>query len=92
MIGELESHHRAYATQCGKELVNAHQRSGISLRFRHAYRSPIQGIQAHLADAGPYELVAVATHGRRRLSRLLLGSVAEATIRYAPCSVLVARE
>lgn len=38
-----------------------------------------------------YDLVAVGTHGRRGIERLLLGSVAEATVRYSPCSVLVAR-
>ena len=37
------------------------------------------------------DLVAVGSHGRRGVSLLLLGSVAEATVRHAPCSVLVAR-
>jgi nucleotide-binding universal stress UspA family protein len=39
----------------------------------------------------PYDLVAVGTHSRRGLERVLLGSVAEATVRYSTCSVLVAR-
>lgn len=38
-----------------------------------------------------YDLIAVGTHGRTGLDRLLLGNVAEATVRYAPCSVLVGR-
>ncbi|MGC4086680.1 MAG: universal stress protein [Polyangiaceae bacterium] len=33
----------------------------------------------------------VGTQGRRGVSRLLLGSTAEATVRMAPCPVLVAR-
>jgi nucleotide-binding universal stress UspA family protein len=37
------------------------------------------------------ELVVVGTHGRTGLRRLLLGSVAEAVVRRAPCSVLVVR-
>lgn len=37
------------------------------------------------------DLVVVGTVGRTGLPRLLLGSVAEAVVRYAPCSVLVAR-
>jgi nucleotide-binding universal stress UspA family protein len=37
------------------------------------------------------DLVVVGTHGRRGLSRLLLGSSAEATVRLAPCPVLVVR-
>ena len=36
-----------------------------------------------------YDLVALGTHGRKGIERALLGSVAEATVRYAPCSVLV---
>ena len=37
------------------------------------------------------DLVVVGTHGRRGLARLLLGSVAEAVVRLAPCPVLVVR-
>lgn len=36
-------------------------------------------------------LVVVGTHGRTGLRRLVLGSVAEAVVRNAPCSVLVVR-
>jgi nucleotide-binding universal stress UspA family protein len=37
------------------------------------------------------ELLIVGTHARRGLDRLMLGSVAEALLRQAPCDVLVAR-
>jgi nucleotide-binding universal stress UspA family protein len=43
------------------------------------------------ARARSTDLIAVGTHGRRGLSHLLLGSVAEEVMRRAPCSVLVAR-
>jgi nucleotide-binding universal stress UspA family protein len=43
------------------------------------------------ADSAGAELVVVGTHGRTGLSRLTLGSTAEAVIRSAPCSVLVVR-
>lgn len=36
-------------------------------------------------------LLVVATHGRTGLRRVLLGSVAEAIVRHAPCTTLVAR-
>jgi universal stress protein A len=39
----------------------------------------------------PADLVVVGTHGRSGLSRLALGSVAEAVVRGARCSVLVVR-
>lgn len=37
------------------------------------------------------ELIVLGTHGRRGLSRLLLGSVAEEVLRHAECPVLIAR-
>ena len=39
----------------------------------------------------PAELLVVSTHGRTGLSRVALGSVAEAVVRAAPCSVLIVR-
>lgn len=44
-----------------------------------------------LAEQLPAELVIVATSGRTGLSRVLLGSVAEAVVRASPCSCLVVR-
>lgn len=46
---------------------------------------------AQLAADLEADLVIVGTHGRRGLSRLLLGSVAEGVVRLAPCPVLVVR-
>jgi nucleotide-binding universal stress UspA family protein len=37
------------------------------------------------------DLIVIATHGRTALSHALLGSVAEAVLRQAPCSVLSVR-
>ena len=37
------------------------------------------------------DLIVVGSHGRRGVRRMVLGSVAEVTVRHAPCSVLVAR-
>ena len=47
---------------------------------------------AQLASDVEAELVVVGTHGRRGARRFLLGSVAEGTVRLAPCAVLVVRE
>jgi nucleotide-binding universal stress UspA family protein len=46
---------------------------------------------AQLAADVEADLVVVGTHGRRGLTRMLLGSVAEAVVRLAPCPVLVER-
>jgi nucleotide-binding universal stress UspA family protein len=39
----------------------------------------------------PADLIAMTTHGRGGLERLILGSVAEAVLRQAPCPVLLVR-
>lgn len=46
---------------------------------------------AQLASDTEADLILVGTHGRRGLARFLLGSVAEAVVRLAPCPVLVVR-
>lgn len=46
---------------------------------------------AQLASDLEAELIVLGTHGRRGVRRLMLGSVAEATVRLAPCAVLVVR-
>jgi nucleotide-binding universal stress UspA family protein len=72
-----------------------HQASGVR-------RAPARVVTHVRSDAPAHEvaqlaadleadLVVVGTHGRRGISRLLLGSTAEATVRLAPCPVLVAR-
>jgi nucleotide-binding universal stress UspA family protein len=45
-----------------------------------------------LSDALPAELIVVGTHGRKGLSRVVLGSRAAKVIESAPCSVLVTRQ
>lgn len=44
-----------------------------------------------LAKSEDVDLVVLATHGRTGLMRLLMGSVAEAVVRQAPCPVLTIR-
>lgn len=60
--------------------VRAHQRVDV----------PSEEI-TRLAAELEADMIVVGTHGRRGLSRLLLGSVAEGTVRLAPCQVLVVR-
>ena len=44
-----------------------------------------------LAEEQGVDMIVMATHGRTGLARLLIGSVAEAVIRHAPCPVLLLR-
>jgi nucleotide-binding universal stress UspA family protein len=50
--------------------------------------------QAILDEAAswPADLIVLGSHGRTGLNRLLLGSVSEAIVRHAPCSVEVVRD
>jgi len=45
-----------------------------------------------LAEDEKAEMIVLGTHGRTGMTRLLMGSVAEAVVRRAPCPVLVYRE
>jgi nucleotide-binding universal stress UspA family protein len=47
---------------------------------------------ADYAKAGGFDLIVMGTHGRRGLSRLMIGSVAERVVRIAPCAVLTVRD
>lgn len=45
-----------------------------------------------LAEAEKVDMIVMGTHGRTGLKRLLMGSVAEAIVRRAPCPVLTFKE
>ncbi|MGB8328845.1 MAG: universal stress protein [Polyangiales bacterium] len=45
-----------------------------------------------IAREAKASLIVLGSHGRTGMLRRLLGSVAEATVRHAPCSVFVVRE
>ena len=71
--------------------------SGIAARYsepRHPIRTLLvegtavaESIDAEATRLGA-DLIVLGTHGRTGLAHLLLGSVAEATLRHAPCPVL----
>ena len=66
----------------------AAQRITVSraVRYGHAAQEILDHVQSRGVD-----LIAMSTHGRSGISRLVLGSVAEAVVRTAPTSVLVVR-
>lgn len=41
-----------------------------------------------IAEEGSFDLIVIATHGRGKVARVLLGSVAERVVRTAPCPVM----
>ena len=52
---------------------------------------PARKIAEFAASCGA-DLIVVGTHGRKGLSRMLLGSTAESLLREAPCQVLIAKQ
>lgn len=52
-------------------------------------QGPPASVITESAEKEGHDLIAVGAHGHRGVRRLLLGSVAESTIRHSPCSVLV---
>ncbi len=82
------------AKRRGQALVESATTGKRRVAFHIHDGRPTGAVQAFIeeSDSADYDLVAVGTHGRQGVERWLLGSVAEATVRYSPCSVLVARK
>jgi len=76
------------AAEQGARLEANQAAAGRPVTFRLLHGAAAD-IITELAAAEGFDLVAVGTHGHRGLRRLVLGSVAEAIIRHAPCSVLI---
>jgi nucleotide-binding universal stress UspA family protein len=64
--------------------------AGSKVQPRIVTGDPVSEIIQH-AEAEDIDLIVMATHGRRGLSRLLMGSVTEQVVRCAPCPVLSIR-
>ncbi len=69
--------------------VRRHKDSELTLHFVQDFGPPAVLVQERL-ESESYDLVAMGTHGYRGFRRFILGSVAEATVRHAPCSVFIA--
>jgi nucleotide-binding universal stress UspA family protein len=86
----LRSELLADAHTRGDAALASHAGAPVILRFHLVEESPREAV-CDMAEQVHADLVVVGHHGRRGLRRVLLGSVAEAVVRHAPCSVLVAR-
>jgi universal stress protein A len=76
----------ALSKLCAKQL-GARGRFQVQVRTGVPWHEVVTAAQETAAD-----LIILATHGRTGLKHVLLGSVAESVVRYAPCPVLVVRE
>jgi nucleotide-binding universal stress UspA family protein len=93
---------QTFAFEPGPDLVRRSRAAleqwmaAIERTERHATTSVRVGrtneeLRVLLDDPARFDLVALGSHGRTGLRRMLLGSVAETIVRHAKCAVLVAR-
>jgi nucleotide-binding universal stress UspA family protein len=88
----LQSRNKSF--EHARELV---ERVAAQLEFKGFHASvstPVADPRHAIVEAArdwPADLIVMGSHGRRGLDRLLIGSVAEAVVRHAPCSVEIVR-
>lgn len=89
-LGEVSA---AMAAEVAKRLrarLEQLRAQGIDAELASVTGAPGE-VVAQLAREHAAELIVVGTHGHTGISRFLLGSVATAILRHAPCDVLVTR-
>jgi nucleotide-binding universal stress UspA family protein len=69
-------------------VVGEGEKFGVKVEPKVVEGNPAKKI---VDEAESYDLVVMGTLGRTGISKLLLGSVAERVVRFAPCPVLVVR-
>jgi nucleotide-binding universal stress UspA family protein len=82
----VETARRELDTVCSSAITKYALRAFAHVRTGEPYREVVQ-----LASDIEADLVIIGTHSRARMSRFLLGSVAEKVQRYAPCPVLTVK-
>jgi nucleotide-binding universal stress UspA family protein len=76
------------ARQQTEDLVTDDDRRLLKAEAITISSNRIAGTIVEYARANAVDLIVVGTHGRRALSHMMLGSVAERVVRTAPCPVL----
>jgi len=87
VLDPLRRELRETAEAQGTKLIDRYGR-GAKVIATEIEDAPSHGIRKRL-ESDSYDLVVMGSHGRRGFRRWMLGSVAETTVRYAPCSVVV---
>lgn len=75
----------------GEKLLASRRRPGGPVLEFHLLREPAAPGIIHWLETRPFDLAVLGSHGRKGFRRAVLGSVAEAVVRRAPCSVVVVR-
>jgi nucleotide-binding universal stress UspA family protein len=88
-VAYLEETRNAAAQRLAAAVATARE-GGVEAES-HLAEGPAASAIVHLAEEVAADLVVVGTHGHTGLKHLVLGSVAERTLRHAPCSVLTVK-
>lgn len=72
--------------KCARENTANHGHLNIRHEITRGYSAPSAVLR--FINENDFDLVLIGTHGKSALEQLLLGSVAEKVVRYAPCPVL----
>jgi nucleotide-binding universal stress UspA family protein len=89
-LGAITESLRHAAQQTIADIAHEHLPPAVDGGFDVVVGPPLAEIP-EFATVGKFDLIICATHGYTGLKRALLGSTAEALVRYSPCPVLVFR-
>jgi nucleotide-binding universal stress UspA family protein len=89
-LGEVTAAMQMEVTRRLSQKVDELRAQGIDTEIETPHGPPGEAV-AQVARHHAAELIVVGTHGHTGISRFLLGSVATAILRHAPCDVLVTR-
>lgn len=90
-VPEMESHLCEYGERELRELARREIGVQPGMSFLVGSGAPAHEI-VRAAKELDVDLIVISTHGRTGLPHLIMGSTAEAVVRYAPCPVLVVRQ
>jgi nucleotide-binding universal stress UspA family protein len=80
------------AEEAVDDLVAEAEEDGVAETVRHVERGTPNEVIVDLVESNEIDAVVMGTTGRRGTDRILLGSVAEKTVRSAPVPVITARQ
>ncbi|MBO0764406.1 MAG: universal stress protein [Hyphomicrobiaceae bacterium] len=89
-IADYEKAAAAHATHILARVAGAAKDTGVACETVHASDFPAEGIIATAKDKG-CDLIVMASHGRRGLSKLILGSQATRVLALSTVPVLICR-
>jgi len=87
---ELEEGIKKKAERCLNYIIRSAEKKGLRARSIIVEGQPHDQIVRH-AESLRADIIVIGSKGRRGMNRILIGSVAERVIEYAPCPVLVIR-